>query len=123
GHLDYASPSVDAATGTIMVRGLLQNPTRALLPGFFVRVRLPTQLTEEPALIVPDRVLAADPGGRYLLVVNKDDVVEQRRVTVGALLVGGLRVIETGLTAADRVVVTTNGRAIPGRKVVPKATT
>ena len=45
------------------------------------------------------------------------------RVTIGSLLVGGLRVIATGLKADDRVVVTTNGRAIPGRKVVPKATT
>jgi RND family efflux transporter MFP subunit len=123
GHLDYASPQVDAATGTIMIRGLLKNPTRSLLPGFFVRVRLPTQLTEEPMLIVPDRVLAEDQAGRYLLTVNKDDVVEQKRVTIGPLLTGGLRVIETGLTAQDRVVLTTNGRAIPGRKVVPKPTT
>lgn len=123
GHLDYASPQVDAATGTIMIRGLLQNPTRSLLPGFFVRVRLPTQLGEEPVLIVPDRVLAEDQAGKYLLTVNKDDVVEQKRVTTGPLLTGGLRVIETGLTAQDRVVLTTNGRAIPGRKVVPKPTT
>ena len=51
-----------------------------------------------------------------MLVVNKDNVVEQRRVTLGQLLVGGLRVIATGLTADDRVVLTTNGRAVPGRK-------
>ena len=58
-----------------------------------------------------------------MLVVNKDNVVEQRRVTLGQLLVGGLRVIVTGLTADDRVVLTTNGRAVPGGKVVPKETT
>ena len=58
-----------------------------------------------------------------MLVVNKDNVVEQRRVTLGQLLVGGLRVIATGLTADDRVVLTTNGRAVPGGKVVPKETT
>jgi len=72
---------------------------------------------------VPDRVLGEDQAGRYLLVDNKDDVVEQRRVTLGALLVGGLRVIDTGLKADDRVVISTNGRAIPGRKVAPKLTT
>ena len=72
---------------------------------------------------MPDRVIAEDQAGKYVLVVNKDNVVEQRRVTLGQLLVGGLRVIATGLTADDRVVLTTNGRAIPGGKVVPKETT
>ena len=73
--------------------------------------------------IIPDRVVAEDQAGKYVLVVNKDNVVEQRRVTLGQLLVGGLRVIATGLTADDRVVLTTNGRAVPGGKVVPKETT
>ncbi len=122
GHLDYVSPNIDATTGTIQVRGVFDNPDRALLPGFFVRVRLPVGPTAKAMLVVPDRVLAEDQSGKYLLVVDKDDVVEQRRVKVGQLLVGNLRVIESGLTAEDRVVVTTNGRAIPGTKVVPKQT-
>jgi multidrug efflux system membrane fusion protein len=122
GTLDYVSPSVDTATGTIMVRAIFANPTRALLPGFFVRVRLPTDLGEKAALLVPDRVVSEDQAGNYLLVVGKDDVVEQRRVTPGILLPGGLRVIDKGLKADDRVVITTNGRAIPGRKVAPKVT-
>jgi multidrug efflux pump subunit AcrA (membrane-fusion protein) len=86
-------------------------------------VRVPTDATEKAALIVPDRVVAEDQAGRYLLVVGADDTVEQRRVTSGILLPGGLRVIDSGLKADDRIVVSTNGRAIPGRKVVPKATT
>jgi RND family efflux transporter MFP subunit len=122
GTLDYASPSVDATTGTVMVRGIFKNPDRALLPGFFVRVRVPTDTADKAALLVPDRVVAEDQAGRYVLVVNKDDTVEQRRVTPGILLPGGLRVIDKGLKADDRVVVSTNGRAIPGRKVAPKVT-
>lgn len=123
GHLEYVSPNVDAATGTILVRGVFDNPQRALLPGFFVRVRVPIGLEAKSMLVVPDRVLAEDQTGRYLMVVNKDNVVEQRRVKVGQLLVGELRAIESGLTAEDRVVVSTNGRAIPGAKVAPKQTT
>jgi len=123
GHLDYVSPNIDATTGTIQVRGVFDNPDRTLLPGFFVRVRVPVGLGAKSMLVVPDRLLAEDQSGKYLLVVNKDDVVEQRRVKVGRLLVGNLRVIESGLTAQDRVVVTTNGRAIPGTKVAPKQTT
>lgn len=123
GHLEYVSPNVDAATGTILVRGVFDNPQRALLPGFFVRVRVPVGLEAKSMLVVPDRVLAEDQTGRYLMIVNKDNVVEQRRVKAGPLLVGNLRAIESGLTAEDRVVISTNGRAIPGAKVVPKQTT
>ena len=72
---------------------------------------------------MPDRVVAEDQAGRYVLVVGKDDMVEQRPVIAGILLPGGLRVIDSGLKADNRVVVSTNGRAIPGRKVAPKATT
>ena len=123
GHLEYVSPNVDAATGTILVRGVFDNPSRALLPGFLVRVRVPIGLEAKSMLVVPDRVLAEDQTGRYLMVVNKDNVVEQRRVKTGQLLVGNLRAIESGLTAEDRVVISTNGRAIPGAKVAPKQTT
>ncbi|MFI4998407.1 MAG: efflux RND transporter periplasmic adaptor subunit [Reyranellales bacterium] len=123
GNLNYVAPEVDTSTGTVLVRGLFKNPNRDLLPGFFVRVRVPTGLGQKSALLVPNRVLAEDQAGSYLLVVNKDNVVEQCRVTTGQLLVGNLRVIESGLAADDRVVLTTSGRAIPGSKIEPKATT
>jgi multidrug efflux pump subunit AcrA (membrane-fusion protein) len=66
--------------------------------------------------LVPDAALGADQGGRYVLVVNKDDVVEQRKVVVGPLE-GELRVIDSGLAHDDRVVVAGVLRAIPGQKV------
>jgi multidrug efflux pump subunit AcrA (membrane-fusion protein) len=68
---------------------------------------------------VPDIVLGADQGGRYVLVVDKDDVVQQRPVRVGQL-VGDLRAIESGLAVEDRVVVGGLQRAIPGLKVAPR---
>ena len=114
GKLDYVAPTVDPSTGTIAVRATLQNADRALLPGYFVRVRIPSK--PQPALLVPDIALGADQGGRYVLVVNKDSVVEQRRVEARQL-VGELRVIEKGLNKDDRVVVGGIMRAIPGQKV------
>ena len=74
-----------------------------LLPGYFVRVRVPLGRSTN-ALLVPDVALGSDQGGRYVLVVNKDNVVEQRKVEIGPL-VGDLRVIESGLKPDDRVVV------------------
>ena len=117
GRLDYLAPTVDASTGTLAARATLQNADRALLPGYFVRVRVPSQ--PQAALLVPDVALGSDQGGRYVLVVNKDNVVEQRRVEPRQL-VGELRVIESGLTKDDRVVVGGIMRAIPGQKVAPE---
>jgi RND family efflux transporter MFP subunit len=118
GTLDYASPTVNASTGTLAARAILQNPDRTLLPGYFVRVRIPVQ-QEQTALLVPDAALGSDQGGRYVLVVNKDDMVEQRKVEIGPT-VGELRVIDRGLQPDDRVVVAGVLRAIPGQKVDPQ---
>ncbi len=118
GKLDYVSPSVDASTGTLAVRGVLPNPDRTLLPGFYVRIRVPID-QQANALLVPDTALGSDQAGRYLLVVNADDVVEQRKVTTGQLD-ADLRVIESGLKPDDRVIVAGLLRAIPGQKVDPQ---
>jgi RND family efflux transporter MFP subunit len=118
GKLDYVSPSINASTGTLAVRGILPNPDRVLLPGFFVRVRVPYD-EQKDALLVPDAALGSDQAGRYVLVVNAGNVVEQRKVQTGPLD-GDLRVIESGLKGDDRVVVAGLLRAIPGQKVDPQ---
>ena len=123
GVMNYVAPEIDAQTGTILVRGLFKNPDRALIPGFFTRIRVPLGLGSTSVLLIPNRVVAEDQAGKYALVVNKDNVVEQKRIKTGQLLVGGLRVITQGLAADDRVVLTTNGQAVPGGKVVPKQET
>jgi RND family efflux transporter MFP subunit len=117
GTLDYAAPSVTAATGTLMVRGVLPNKDRALLPGYFVRVRVP-RAAQPDMLLVPDRVIGSDQGGRYVMVANKDDVVEQRKVELGQL-VGDLRVITKGIAPQDRVVISGLMTVIPGQKIEP----
>ena len=118
GKLDYVSPTLNQSTGTLAVRGLLPNPDRVLLPGFFVRVRVPFD-EQKNALLVPDVALGSDQAGRYVLVVNGDNVVEQRKVLTGPLE-GDLRVIESGLKGDDRVVTAGLLRAIPGQKVDPQ---
>ena len=118
GHLDYASPTVDSSTGTLAVRALLENPKQVLLPGLFVRVRVPTGKLDN-ALLVPETALGTDQAGRYLLLVGKDNVVVQRSVTVGARA-GTMRVIEKGLKPDDRVIVAGLLHAVPGQKVDPQ---
>jgi RND family efflux transporter MFP subunit len=121
GHMDYVAPTVDAATGTLLARGVLDNANGDLLPGYFARVRVPLQ-TGVSALLVPDVALGADQGGRYLLVVGTDNVVAEKHVTTGPIE-GQLRVIETGLTPDDLVVVDGLQRAVPGQTVQPTMVT
>jgi RND family efflux transporter MFP subunit len=118
GNLDYAAPTVNQSTGTLAVRGVLPNADRVLLPGYYVRVRVPFD-QQQNALLVPDVALGSDQAGRYVLVVNGDNIVEQRKVQTGSME-GDLRVIESGLKADDRVVIAGLLRAIPGQKVDPQ---
>jgi RND family efflux transporter MFP subunit len=118
GKLDYAAPTINQSTGTLAVRGVLPNPDRVLLPGYYVRVRVPID-EQKNAMLVPDVALGSDQAGRYLLVVNGANVVEQRKVTTGPLE-GDLRVIESGLKGDDRVVTSGLLHAIPGQKVDPQ---
>jgi RND family efflux transporter MFP subunit len=118
GKLNYAASTINQSTGTLAVRGILSNADRVLLPGYFVRVRVPLD-EQKDALLVPDVALGSDQGGRYVLVVNNENVVEQRKVTTGPLD-GDLRVIESGLKPDDRVVIAGLLRAIPGQKVDPQ---
>jgi RND family efflux transporter MFP subunit len=118
GKLDYAAPTINQSTGTLAVRGVLPNPDRVLLPGYYVRIRVPFD-QQQNALLVPDVALGSDQSGRYVLVVNGDNVVEQRKVVTGPID-GDLRVIDSGLKADDRVVIAGLLRAIPGQKVDPQ---
>jgi RND family efflux transporter MFP subunit len=120
GHLDFVDSTIDPGTGTMQLRGLFENPGPPyyMVPGMFVRVRMPVA-ERENALLVTDRALGLDQGGRYLLVVGSENKVEQRYVKIGALN-GGKRVIIEGLEPEDRVVVKGIQRAIPGAKVTPQ---
>jgi RND family efflux transporter MFP subunit len=121
GTIEYVAPQLDPSTGTLLVRGILRNPDRLLLPGFFVRMRLPMGQVDRNAFLVPQRALQTDQGGTYLLVVGDNNVVQQRYVHLGPLA-GGLQVITSGLQPEDRVVVGDLWRATPGTKIVPQPT-
>jgi len=119
GNIDYVAPQVDAATGTLQIRGVLENKDLALVPGLFVRVRVPVQRIEN-ALLVNDTAVMSNQAGSYVMVAGKDNVVEQRAVTTGQVN-GQLRVIASGLSPEDKVVVGSIQRAVAGNAVAPVA--
>jgi len=121
GRYDYADSAVDPETGTLQLRGTFENSQRPprLLPGLFVRIRMPEG--ERPDMpLVSERAIGNDQRGIYLMVVNAENVVERRSVKTGQRI-DGLIVIEDGLQKDDRVVVKGVQRARPGRKVDPEA--
>src|SRR5436190_1076043 len=120
GKLDYIAPLVNQGTGTLAARAELPNESRLLLPGFFTRIRVP--LDETPALLIPSVALGSDQAGRYLLVVNGENTVEQRKVEIGPA-VGDKTVVESGLKPDDRVIIAGLLRAVPGQKVDPQTQT
>jgi membrane fusion protein, multidrug efflux system len=117
GRVDYIAPGIDPATGTLEVRAIFDNKDLSLMPGLFARVRIPVQKLDN-ALLVADTAIGTSQIGKYLLVVGKNNTVEQRPVQIGQL-VGQLRVIASGVSADDWIVTSGTQRAIPGNKVDP----
>ncbi len=122
GHLDYIDQEgVDQGTGTLKLRAVFQNPTNQLFPGLFVRVRVPIGKLEN-ALLVPEKAVGRDQSGPYLLIVNSEQVVERKIVTLGTKY-GELVVIEQGISPDARVVIDGIQRARPGSKVDAESVT
>ena len=87
-------------------------------PGVFVRVRVPGRLIPG-ALLVAERAIATDLGGKYVMVVGQDDEVEQRYIELGPREPDGFVVVKTGLEADDRYIINGMLRARPGFPVTP----
>jgi len=103
GEIDFLDNQLDANTGTLRVRATIHNKSGFLSPGLFVRIRFPVGNPHE-ALLVQEEALGTDQGQRFLYVINSENKIEYRRVTVG-VLDKGQRVIQEGVKLGDRVVV------------------
>jgi RND family efflux transporter MFP subunit len=117
GYLDFAAINLTTTTGTLLMRGVLPNTDEKILPGLYTRVRVP--LEQRSAMLVPEVAVGHDQQGDYLLVVNDKNVVERRGVTTGPS-VESRRVIATGLSGGEWVIVNGLLKAAPGRQVTPE---
>jgi membrane fusion protein, multidrug efflux system len=115
GKVNFLDIQADQTTDTITVRAEFPNPEGLLVDGEFVNVRVERDQPEE-RLVVPQPALQLDQAGSYVLLVNSQDEVEQRRVQTGQAYAGNL-VVESGLQAGDRVIVEGIQKIRPGMKV------
>ena len=118
GKIDFIDNVIDRSSGTIRGRAVFDNADGVFTPGMFGRVRVPGS-PPYTALLVPDAAIGTEQARKYVLVVDGDDTVRQKYVTVGQID-GGLRVVKEGLGATDRVIVNGLMRARPGQKVKPQ---
>jgi RND family efflux transporter MFP subunit len=118
GHLDFLSNTVNAATGTVEVRGVVPNDDQLLLPGVFVRVRVPGRLMPD-SILVSERAIGTDLGGKYVMVVGDENLVEQRYVELGPREDDGYVVVTGGLEGDESYIVSGLLRARPGLPVSP----
>lgn len=126
GSLDFANVQIDSTTGTITVRGNVQNPNAEMIAGSRIRVRIATAAARK-ATVVPDSAILADQDRRYVLAVDKDNVVKRRDVRLGTLLDDGRREVTPrdastpAFTAEDRIVVSGLLRARLNERIEPIA--
>jgi RND family efflux transporter MFP subunit len=119
GKLDYVDNRVDPNTGTLQARAVFSNDDLTIVPGFFVKIRIPDRV-EKDALLIPERAISLDQVGRYVYVVGPDNKVVRKDIKVGPA-VGTMRVVEKGLKKDDRVIIEGILHARPGVKVQPVA--
>ncbi|MBW4052478.1 MAG: efflux RND transporter periplasmic adaptor subunit [Proteobacteria bacterium] len=118
GRLVFLNNSLDAGTGTIRARALLSNPDEVFVPGLFARVKLIGN-ERYKAVLVNDSAIGTDQTVRYVLLVGKNDRIEYRPVELGPI-VHGLRVVRSGLSPGDTIVVNGLMRVHPGMQVTPQ---
>ena len=116
GKLDFVNTSLDASTGTMQLRGLIDNKVNRFIPGLFVNVRLPITPLKS-LLTVPSTSLSYDQTGPYLLTVSPSQDAVLTRVTLGPAELGR-QSITKGLLATDRVIIQGLQFVSPGKKVM-----
>ncbi|HZZ26373.1 MAG TPA: efflux RND transporter periplasmic adaptor subunit [Pirellulales bacterium] len=142
-YIDFVNNQIDPTTGTLQVRGMIDNPKppvgpRVFVPGMFLRVRLPIG-DAHPALLVPQAAVGTDQSQKYVFVANQENIVEYRPIKVGEVQADNLQIAlpeqimreangiriakpdekgaEPSLTSSDRVIVGGLQRIRPGMKV------
>jgi RND family efflux transporter MFP subunit len=118
GSIAFVDNEIDGATGTVRVRGRLENHNGEFTPGMFARVKITGSKTF-PAMLINESAVGTDQGLKYVLRVGKDNTLEYRQVKLGAV-VDGLQVVREGLSPGDTIVVNGLQHVRAGMAITPQ---
>jgi multidrug efflux system membrane fusion protein len=119
GTVDFTDPQVDSSTGTIRTRAILANADRRFTPGLFARVQL-EGARESTALLIDDKAVLTDQDRKYVYVLGPDSTAVRKDIELGRMA-DGLRVVVSGLTDQDRVIIDGVQKVfMPGMPVNPQ---
>lgn len=117
GKLDYMDNKIDAATGTMQIRGTFPNSDHVILPGLFARIRVPL-VQKKGSVLVPDTAIGTDLGGKYVLVVGDKNIAEYRKIETGPLYDTD-RLVVKGLKGDETIIINGLQMVRPGAPVTP----
>lgn len=118
GRLSSVDNRLDSSSGTIRLRALVDNPDGRLLPGLYARIRL-GGASQREALLIDEKAVGTDQDKRFVLVVGANNQATYREVRLGNMQ-DGLRIVDSGLQAGERIVVNGLQRVRPGDTVQPQ---
>src|SRR5580704_5788141 len=103
GTVDFVNNQIDAATGTINVRATVPNPDGVFVPGLYARVQLEGR-AEHMAMLIDEKAIMTDQDRKYVYVLGPEDKVKRKDILLGSVH-DGLRVVQSGLDANDKVII------------------
>lgn len=119
GTIESFDNQLDPDTGSILLRAVFANDDGRIVPGLFAHIRIPAS-ERYPAILVDDRAIGTDQANKFVLTLTPTNTVAYQSVTLGPT-VDGMRVVRTGLTAGEEIVVDGMQRVRPGMPVSPEA--
>ncbi|MEO1050165.1 MAG: efflux RND transporter periplasmic adaptor subunit [Bacteroidota bacterium] len=118
GKMDFVDNEIDRSTGTIEARAILDNKDGLLEPGMFGRARL-LGSPEHQALLIPEEIVGTNQSIKYVYVLAADSTIKAQNVELGPLHTNGLRIIRSGLSSDDKLIINNIQKIRPGAKVNP----
>jgi RND family efflux transporter MFP subunit len=119
GSIESFDNQLDPDTGSILLRAVFSNDDGRIVPGLFARVRIPLS-AKHSAMLVDERAIGTDQANKFVLRLTPTNTVAYQSVTLGPTI-DGKRIIRTGLTPGEEIVVNGLQRVRPGMPVSPEA--
>jgi RND family efflux transporter MFP subunit len=118
GCIESFDNRLDAGTGSILLRAVFPNDDGRIVPGLFARIRVPLS-ERHPALLVSERAIGTDQAQKYVLTLTSSNTVAYQAVTLGPAI-DGQRIVRSGLSAGEKIIVNGMERIRPGMPVTPQ---